>query len=188
MASVDQAAAPQSSVFQLFTPSLLPATLMLGGGVTLYAVESYITATVAPSIVRDIGGLALLAWVTTLFVAAAVLGSIFVAMRPRGMGLRGAYVCGALIFATGSLLCAAAPVMEAVLAGRAIQGSVLASSQRLPTPSSASPIRSRCGRKPRRFMPRSGVLRPCWAPAQAACFRKEARGDTPSSSSCRSAC
>ncbi|PKA40217.1 MFS transporter [Rhizobium sullae] len=122
MASVDQAAAPQSSVFQLFTPSLLPATLMLGGGVTLYAVESYITATVAPSIVRDIGGLALLAWVTTLFVAAAVLGSIFVAMRPRGMGLRGAYVCGALIFATGSLLCAAAPVMEAVLAGRAIQG------------------------------------------------------------------
>lgn len=122
MTSADQAAAPQSSVFQLFTSSLLPATLMLGGGVTLYAIESYITATVAPSIVRDIGGLPLLAWVTTLFVAAAVLGSIFVAMRPRGMGLRGAYVCGALIFATGSLICAAAPVMEVVLAGRAVQG------------------------------------------------------------------
>lgn len=122
MSSVDQTGASQTSVFQLFTPSLLPATLMLGGGVTLYAVESYITATVAPSIVRDIGGLPLLAWVTTLYVASAVLGSIFVAMRPRGMGLRSAYVCGALIFGTGSLVCAAAPVMEVVLAGRTVQG------------------------------------------------------------------
>ncbi|MET3853809.1 MFS transporter [Rhizobium sp. OAE497] len=122
MTSIDQGAAPKSSVFQLFTPGLLPATLMLGGGVTLYAVESYIMATIAPSIVRDIGGLPLLSWVTTLYVAAAVLGSISVAMRPRGMGLRIAYVFGAVLFGGGSLICAAAPAMEVVLAGRAVQG------------------------------------------------------------------
>jgi len=122
MTSIDQDAAPKSSVFQLFTPALLPATLMLGGGVTLYAVESYIMATIAPSIVRDIGGLPLLSWVTTLYVAAAVLGSISVAMRPRGMGLRIAYVFGAVLFGSGSLVCAAAPVMEVVLVGRTIQG------------------------------------------------------------------
>lgn len=122
MTSIDQGAAPKSSVFQLFTPRLLPATLMLGGGVTLYAVESYIMATIAPSIVRDIGGLPLLSWVTTLYVAAAVLGSISVAMRPRGMGLRIAYVFGAVLFGAGSLVCAAAPVMEVVLVGRTIQG------------------------------------------------------------------
>ena len=122
MTSIEQGAAPKSSVLQLFTPSLLPATLMLGGGVTLYAVESYIMATIAPSIVRDIGGLPLLSWVTTLYVAAAVLGSISVAMRPRGMGLRIAYVFGAVLFGAGSLVCAAAPVMEVVLVGRTIQG------------------------------------------------------------------
>ena len=112
----------KSSVFHLFSPAHLPATLMLGGGVTLYAVETYITATVTPSIVRDIGGLALLSWVTTLYVAAAVLGAIFVAMRPRGIGLRTVYAAGALVFGAGSLICAAAPVMVILLAGRTVQG------------------------------------------------------------------
>src|SRR6478736_2684725 len=98
------------SVFRLFSTPFLPATLMLGGGVTLYAVETYITATIAPSIVRDIGGLELFSWMTTLYVAAAVLGSIFVAMRPRGTGLRTVYVAGAIVFAAGSLVCAVAPV------------------------------------------------------------------------------
>ncbi|MFL5015512.1 MAG: MFS transporter, partial [Rhizobium sp.] len=60
MSNLDQTAAipNPSSVFRLFLPEHLPATLMLSGGVTLYAVESYIMATIAPSIVRDIGGLA----------------------------------------------------------------------------------------------------------------------------------
>lgn len=61
MSDIDQIAAipNPSSLFRLFLPEHLPATLMLAGGVTLYAVESYIMATIAPSIVRDIGGLAL---------------------------------------------------------------------------------------------------------------------------------
>jgi MFS family permease len=122
MTSIDQISPIKTSVLQLFSPSLLPATLMLGGGVTLYAVDAYITATISPSIVRDIGGLELLSWVTTLYVAAAVLGSIFVAMRPRDIGLRAVYVLGALIFSAGSLICAAAPAMDVVLAGRAVQG------------------------------------------------------------------
>ncbi|PDS75150.1 MFS transporter [Rhizobium sp. L43] len=124
MSSIDQTAAipESSSVLALFLPRHLPATLMLAGGVALYAVESYITATIAPSIVRDIGGLALFSWVTSLFVAAAVLGSIFVAMRPRGITLRAVYVIAALVFGVGSLIAAAAPSMPVVLIGRAIQG------------------------------------------------------------------
>lgn len=124
MSDIDQIAAipNPSSLFRLFLPEHLPATLMLAGGVTLYAVESYIMATIAPSIVRDIGGLALFSWVTSLFVAAAVLGSIFVAMRPRGIGLRSVYVIAALVFGVGSLIAAAAPSMPVVLIGRAVQG------------------------------------------------------------------
>ncbi len=124
MSDIDQTAVipNPSSLFRLFLPEHLPATLMLAGGVTLYAVESYIMATIAPSIVRDIGGLALFSWVTSLFVAAAVLGSIFVAMRPRGIGLRSVYVIAALVFGVGSLIAAAAPSMPVVLIGRAVQG------------------------------------------------------------------
>ena len=121
MTSIDQLS-EKPSVFHLFSTPLLPATLMLGGGVTLYAVETYITATIAPSMVRDIGGLDLFSWMTTLYVAAAVLGSIFVAMRPRGTGLRTVYVAGAVVFAAGSLVCAVAPAMPVVIAGRAVQG------------------------------------------------------------------
>ena len=124
MSEIDQTIAlpNASSVFRLFLPEHLAATLMLAGGVTLYAVESYITATIAPSIVRDIGGLALFSWVTSLFVAAAVLGSIFVAMRPRGITLRGVYVIAALVFSAGSMVAAIAPSMPVVLIGRALQG------------------------------------------------------------------
>ncbi|AYG65500.1 MULTISPECIES: MFS transporter [unclassified Rhizobium] len=123
MSSIENTAStPSSSVFALFSPKLLSATLMLGGGVTLYAVESYITATIAPSIVRDIGGLELFSWMTTLFVAAGVLGSITVATRPKGMGLRAVYIAAAITFGMGSLLCAVAPAMPVLLAGRAVQG------------------------------------------------------------------
>jgi len=39
MSSIETTAPiPSSSVFTLFSPKRLPATLMLGGGVTLYAV------------------------------------------------------------------------------------------------------------------------------------------------------
>jgi MFS family permease len=123
MSASDQALPTASpSVLRLLSPQLLPATLMLAGGVGLYAIESYITATIAPSIVRDIGGLSLLAWVTSLFVAMAVLGSIFVAMRPRGIGLRTVYIIAALIFAAGSFVCAIAASMPDLLVGRALQG------------------------------------------------------------------
>ncbi|ANL45886.1 major facilitator superfamily protein [Rhizobium phaseoli] len=124
MSEIDQTIAlpNASSVFRLFLPEHLAATLMLAGGVTLYAVESYITATIAPSIVRDIGGLALFSWVTSLFVAAAVLGSIFAAMRPRGITLRGVYVIAALVFGAGSMVAAIAPSMPVMLIGRALQG------------------------------------------------------------------
>jgi len=123
MSSIENSTPLKSAtIFTLFSPRLLPATLMLGGGVTLYAVESYITATIAPSIVRDIGGLELFSWMTTLFVAAGVLGSITVATRPKGMGLRAVYIAAALTFGIGSLACAIAPTMPVLLIGRAVQG------------------------------------------------------------------
>jgi MFS family permease len=50
-------------------------------------------------------GCELFSWVTTLYVAAAVLGSIFVAMRPRGTGLGRSMLPARVMFAAGSLVC-----------------------------------------------------------------------------------
>jgi MFS family permease len=118
--TIPKDAAPRLS--SLFSRAYLFGTLMLGGGIMLHAVETYITATLMPSIVRDIGGLPLFAWATTVYVAASVLGSTFVAVRPRKVTLNHCYRAGALLFGLGSLVCAIAPTMETVLVGRAVQG------------------------------------------------------------------
>jgi MFS family permease len=97
-------------------------SLALAGGVALHAVNVYIVTTILPSVVLDIGGLDYYAWNTTLFVVASILGS---ALSPKAMdafGLRSAFLATILIFALGTTVCAAAPSMEWMLAGRACQG------------------------------------------------------------------
>lgn len=106
----------------LFTQSRTPATLLLGAGVGLEALEFYVTASLMPSMVRDIGGLELLAWTASLFVAAIVLGSICVVIRPRGVTLNQTYIVGALLFAVGCAIIGLAPNMIVVLVGRVVQG------------------------------------------------------------------
>lgn len=106
----------------LFTAGRTPATLLLGAGVGLEALEFYVTTSLMPSMVRDIGGLELLAWTSSLFVAAIVLGSICVVIRPRNVTLNQTYVFGALIFGIGCGIIGFAPDMIVVLVGRAVQG------------------------------------------------------------------
>jgi len=96
--------------------------LLLGAGVGLEALEFYVTTSLMPSIVRDIGGLELLAWTTSLFVAAIVLGSICVMIRPRNVTLNQTYMTGALLFAAGCAIIGLAPSMIVVLIGRGVQG------------------------------------------------------------------
>ncbi|MGV3552724.1 MFS transporter [Rhizobium sp.] len=106
----------------LFTAGRLPATLLLGAGVGLEALEFYVTTSLMPSMVRDIGGLSLLAWTSSLFVAAIVLGSICVVIRPRNVSLNQTYIAGALLFGVGCAVIGLAPNMIVVLFGRAVQG------------------------------------------------------------------
>jgi MFS family permease len=106
----------------LFHRTHISATTLLGAAIGLEALEFYVTASLMPSMVRDIGGLSLLAWTTSLFVAAIVLGSIAVVIRPKNINLNQVYVLGALIFALGSLAIGLAPNMIVVLVGRFVQG------------------------------------------------------------------
>lgn len=94
----------------------------LSGGVALHAINIYIATTVLPSVVNEIGGLELYAWNTTLFVVASILGSALTARLLSLAGPRMAYSAAALLFITGSLVCALAPNMPVMLAGRTLQG------------------------------------------------------------------
>lgn len=106
----------------LFAHGRTPATMLLGAGVGLEALEFYVATSLMPSMVRDIGGLELLAWTASLFVAAIVLGSICVVIRPRNVTLNQTYVAGALLFAVGCAVIGFAPNMIVVLVGRFVQG------------------------------------------------------------------
>ncbi|MDB5538925.1 MAG: transporter [Devosia sp.] len=112
----------QSGWRDLFSGGRALAVTVFAGGVGLQAMETFIGSTLLPSVVADVGGLELFAWNTTVFIVASIIASIFAAIRPFGIGPRGSYVLAAMGFAIGSLICGAAPNMEVMLVGRAVQG------------------------------------------------------------------
>lgn len=97
-------------------------SLALSGGVALHAVNLYLSTTILPSVVWDIGGLDYYAWNTTVYVVASIVGAAISARLLTRCGPRLAYALAALVFAVGALLCAVAPSMPVMLVGRGVQG------------------------------------------------------------------
>lgn len=95
---------------------------VFAGGVAITAIEVYIGSTLMPTVVAEIGGIDLFAWVTTVFIVASIVASIFATVRPFGLGPRHNYLIAAAAFGLGSLICGLAPSMPVLLAGRAVQG------------------------------------------------------------------
>lgn len=95
---------------------------MLAGGTVLYAMNLYFTAALLPSIVDDIGGAHLYAWVATGFLVAAVIASMLVARAIAALGARGAYLLGFGGFALGSAAAALSSGMGLFIASRVLQG------------------------------------------------------------------
>lgn len=97
-------------------------SIALAGGVALHAINVYIATTILPSVVADIGGLQYYAWNTTLFVVASIIGASLASKALARYAPRGAYQMASLLFALGAVICALAPTMPVLLAGRTIQG------------------------------------------------------------------
>jgi MFS family permease len=119
----DTAATTTSSWRELLGPKNLGASTVLAGGVALYATNEFLTISLLPSTVADIGGQRLYAWVTTVYLVASVVAATTVSAVLARVGPRWAYLSGLGVFAVGSLLCAVAPTMELLLVGRVVQGS-----------------------------------------------------------------
>lgn len=116
------AAAPQASWSELFQGRNGLRSIALAGGVALHAVNIYIVTTILPTVIQEIGGLAYYAWNTTLFVVASIVGSAVSARLIATMGPRLTYLLALVVFSLGAVVCALAPSMPIMLAGRTVQG------------------------------------------------------------------
>ncbi len=104
------------------TSDLLARGAVVGGGMVIHAISTFIVTTILPTVVRDIGGLQFFAWSTTLYVVASAIGAASAARLLARFGARVLYRCALTIFGIGTIGCALAPVMGALLAGRLVQG------------------------------------------------------------------
>jgi len=106
----------------LLTPRLALPLGVLMGGVLLHSMNVLVTATLLPSIVADVGGANLMSWATTAFVASSIVAATSTGIVSRAVGNRRAFCGGAVIYAAGAILCALAPSIGLVIAGRFVQG------------------------------------------------------------------
>jgi MFS family permease len=108
---------------QLLAPGrYLGTAAVLAGGVALHATTIFVTASLLPTAVGDIGGERLYAWSTTVFMIASVISSMLVSRLLAARGPVGAYLVALAPFVAGTIVCAVSPTMPVLLAGRAIQG------------------------------------------------------------------
>src|SRR5262252_2419558 len=119
--ALESGSVPETWSALLVPRSILPLAVLLGGDL-LHSMNLLITATLLPSIVADIGGGYLMSWPTTAFVAASIIAATGSAFVSKAIGNRRAFCGGAMIYATGSVLCALAPSIALIIVGRFIQG------------------------------------------------------------------
>jgi len=98
------------------------ATTVLAGGVAIYAINEFITMSLLPSAVADIGGERLYSWVTTVYLVSSVVAATTVGPVLTRLGPRWSYLMALLGFSAGSVLCTLAPTMTLLLVGRVVQG------------------------------------------------------------------
>ncbi|PRI10073.1 MFS transporter [Leucobacter massiliensis] len=94
----------------------------MAGGVALYAMNLYFTASLLPSVVAELGGRQFYAWASTAYLIAAVTATMFTGRVLGARGSGGSYVIAYLVFAAGTALAACSPAMQLLVAGRAVQG------------------------------------------------------------------
>ena len=96
--------------------------LLLCLGVWLNAADTLVTATIMPSVVRDIGGYAYFAWPVAVYLLGAIVAGASAGRLSEIIGLRSAMVGAALLYGAGCVIGALSPSIEIFLVGRLLQG------------------------------------------------------------------
>ena len=100
-------------------------TLVLTGliiGMFFSSLEQTIVGTAMPTIIGELNGFTIFAWVTTAYLIASTTVVPIVGKLSDLYGRRSLYLLGTIIFTIGSFLCATATSMEQLIIYRGLQG------------------------------------------------------------------
>lgn len=106
----------------LLRPQWVPTLAVLLCGVLLQSMNVLMLSTVLPTIVGELGGVAMMSWPTTSYLASSITAATCAAMLAATFGVRATYCSGVAIFGVGAFLCSLAPTMGWIVAGRLVQG------------------------------------------------------------------
>jgi EmrB/QacA subfamily drug resistance transporter len=88
----------------------------------LVALDSTVLATAVPTIVRELGGFSQFPWLFSIYLLTSAVTTPLYGRLADTFGRRPVLFWGIAVFLAGSVLCAAAPSMPVLIAGRAVQG------------------------------------------------------------------
>ncbi|WAC89357.1 MFS transporter [Mycobacterium sp. Aquia_213] len=100
----------------------LGMSTVLAGGVLLYSTNEFLTVSMLPTIIADIGGGRLYSWATTLYLVGSVVAATVVHPMLQRIGARWSYLVGLTVFALASVVSFLAPNMGVLVAGRGLRG------------------------------------------------------------------
>jgi MFS family permease len=106
----------------LITPALAPRAALVMLGVWLNAADALVTATIMPSVARDLGGYAFFGWAVAGYLLGSILAGASAGQLAQRLGLKPAMAGAAIAYAAGCALSAASPSIALFLAGRFLQG------------------------------------------------------------------
>ncbi len=95
---------------------------MLCVGIWLHAADSLVTATIAPAIIADIGGVAFINWTIMLYEVGAIVAGSAAPMLCQRLGVKRVLGFAALVYGGGCVIAGFAPSIGILLAGRLAQG------------------------------------------------------------------
>ena len=106
----------------IWSVGYLPVTLANLTIVAIAAFDGLALVAALPSIADDLGGVALLPWVITAYLATSAVAGITAGSIIDAVGVRRTFRAAGMWFLLASAAAAAAPNMESLVAARALQG------------------------------------------------------------------
>jgi MFS family permease len=91
-------------------------------GILLHATNETMIATIMPAMVGDLSGIELVGWSLAVYELGAIIAGAAAGRLISYVTLKMNMTAAALIYAMGALICASAPTMPTLLAGRLVEG------------------------------------------------------------------
>ncbi len=106
----------------LLDRALLPRFGLLCLGIWLNAADTLVTATIMPSVAREVGGHQYFGWSVAAYLMGSIVAGACSGKFSQGLGLRRATAFAGVVYAAGCAMSALAPEFVTFVVGRLIQG------------------------------------------------------------------